>query len=180
MNQLAKFGIILGAICLAATLVLAVTYEVTRPKIEAQLKQEEQAALKAIIPSADSFSEKSIGGIEYFDAKKGGETIGYCIRVVANGYNGYIRMILGIDKAGIIKGMDVLEQYETPGLGSKIDEVRPGEKDPWFLRQFIGKHAATVTIKKDVDAITGATISSKAVTDAANKTVGEFLEKMRK
>ena len=180
MSQLAKFGMILGIICLAATLVLAVTYEVTKPKIEAQLKSEENAALKEILPGADAFKEKSVDGIEYFDAMKGGDLVGYCVRVVANGYNGYIRIVVGIDRSGVIKGVQVLEQYETPGLGSKITEVRPGEKDAWFLRQFKGKSAATVTLKKDVDAITGATISSRAVTNAVRDTVTEFLSKVGK
>lgn len=180
MNQLARFGVMLGSICLAATLVLAVTYEITRPRIEAQLKKEENDALKAIMPSADSFAEKSTDGIEYFEARKAGELVGYCVRVSGPGYNGYIRMLVGIDRSGTIKGMDVLEHYETPGLGSKIKETRHGEKDPWFLKQFVGKQAATVTVNRDIDAITGATISSKAVTDAINKTAGEFLSKVKR
>ena len=180
MNKLFKFGFILSVTCLTATLVLALTYEVTKPKIEAELKGEESAALKEILPGADTFKEKSIEGIEYFDAMKDGELIGYCVRVVANGYNGYIRLVVGIDRSGIIKGVQVLEQYETPGLGSKITEVRPGEKDAWFLRQFKGKSASTVTLKKDVDAITGATISSRAVTNAVRDTVSDFLSKIGK
>ena len=180
INQLVKFGLILGVICLAATFVLAVTYEITKPKIEAQLKREEDAALKAIMPLADSFTERTTDGIEYFEAIKNGDIIGYCIRASGVGYNGYIRMIVGIDRSGIIKGIDVLEQYETPGLGNKIEEIRHGDRDPWFLQQFIGKDARSVAIKKDIDAITGATISSKAVTDAVNKTVSEFMEKVKR
>jgi Na+-translocating ferredoxin:NAD+ oxidoreductase subunit G len=180
MNQMAKFGMILGIICLAATLVLAVTYEVTKPKIEAELKTEEQAALKNIVPSADSFEAKSIGDIEYFDALKDGALVGYCIKVTAAGYSGYMRIIVGVDTNGIIKGVNILEHQETPGLGSKINEVKPGDTEPYFLRQFKGKQARTVAVKKDIDAITGATISSKAVTDAINRTVSEFLLKVKR
>lgn len=179
MNQMAKFGMILGIICLAATLVLAVTYEVTRPKIEAELKIEEQAALKKIVPEADSFEAKSIGDIEYFDALKDGALVGYCIKVTGVGYSGYMRIIVGIDTNGIIKGVNILEHQETPGLGSKVNEVKPGDTEPYFLRQFKGKQARTVAVKRDIDAITGATISSKAVTDAINKTVNEFLLKVK-
>ena len=180
MNQMAKFGIILGVICLIATLVLAFTYEVTKPKIDAALRAEEEAALKKIMPDATAFEPKTAGEIEYFEALKDGELTGYCIKAVGSGYGGYIRIIVGIDPSGVIKGVRILEHQETPGLGSKINEVRPGEKEPYFLRQFRGKLARTVAIKKDVDAITGATISSKAVTDAINKTVSEFLEKVKK
>ena len=180
MNQLVKFGLVLGVICLAATLVLAVTYEVTKPKIEEQLKTEEQNALRSIIPSADSFSEKALDGIEYFEALKGKTVVGYCVRVAGSGYNGYIRMIAGVDLNGTIQGVAVLEHSETPGLGAKINEIRPGESEPWFLKQFKGKSAGTLAIKKDIDAITGATISSKAVTDAIRKTVDDLFGKLKK
>ena len=159
---------------------MALTYQITKPKIDEQLRIEEQNALREIVPEADSFKEKTLGGIDYFDAMKGNKLIGYCIKVIGNGYNGFIRLIVGIDLEGKIKGVRVLEHQETPGLGAKIDEVRPGEKDPWFLRQFIDKSATTIEVKKDIDAITGATISSKAVTDAVNKTVNEFFSKLKK
>lgn len=180
MNQLFKFGIILGAICLIATLVLAVTYEITKPKIDQELKREEQNALRTIIPQADSFNEKSLDGIEYFEALKGKTLVGYCIRITASGYNGYIRLITGINTEGIIEGVEILEHYETPGLGAKINEVKQGEKEPYFLRQFKGKPATSIEVKKNIDAITGATVSSKAVTDAVNRAVTEFLNKKGK
>jgi len=179
VNQLFRFGLILGVVCLIATLVLAVTYEVTRPKIEAELKREEQEALKEIITGADSFEAKSLDGIDYFEARRSGALAGYCIKATVNGYNGFLRMIVGITPDGTVKGVRVLEHQETPGLGARIDEVRPGEKEPWFLRQFVGKEARTVTVKKDVDAITGATITSRAVSDAVNKAAAEFLEKIK-
>jgi len=180
MSQLTKFGLILGVICLTATLVLAVTYEVTKPKIEEPLKKEEQSALKSIMPSADSFSEKTLDEIGYFEALKGKTVVGYCVRVVGSGYSGYIRMIAGVDLNGIIQGVAILEHSETPGLGAKINEIRPGESEPWFLRQFKGKNAGIIAVKRDIDAITGATISSKAVTDAIRKTVDELLSKLKR
>lgn len=179
MNKMVKFGLILGLICLIATFVLAVTYQITKPKIDEQLRLEEQAALKEIIPEAGSFNKKTLEDIEYFEAVKGGGIAGYCIRITAVGYNGYIRLIAGIDKSGIIKGVRILEHYETPGLGARINEVKPGEKDPWFLRQFAGRPVGAIAVKKDIDAITGATISSKAVSDAIEKSVNEFLAKVK-
>ena len=179
MKQLLKFGLILCGICLAATLVLAVTYEITKPKIAEQLRLEEKEALEAILPAADTFTEKKIGEIEYFEATKDGELKGYCIRATGIGYGGFIRMVVGINTQGVIEGIEVLEHQETPGLGAKIDEVKPGEKDPWFLRQFKGKSAATIAVRKNINAITGATISSRAVTDAVRKTVTEFMAKVK-
>lgn len=180
LNQMVKFGLILGIICLSATLVLALTYEVTKPRIEAVMKAEEQEALKTIMPEADSFKPGAIDGTEYFEALKGDDLIGYCLKVTGNGYGGYMRIIVGIDKTGVIKGVRVLEHQETPGLGSKINEVRPGESEPYFLKQFRGKDATTVEVRHNIDAITGATISSKAVTDAVSGAVNDFLTKVHK
>jgi len=173
VNQMVKFGLILGTICLAATLVLAFTYEITKPKIDAEMRREEQAALKTIMPEADSFTAKVIDGIEYFEALRRSELIGYCIKVTGSGYAGYIRIIVGINPKGVIEGVRILEHQETPGLGAKISDMS-------FLKQFIGKSARTVKVRRDIDAITGATISSKAVTDSISKTVDEFLAKVNR
>ena len=180
MSQLVKFGLILGIICLTATLVLAVTYQVTKPKIDAQLKAEEQSALKRIVPEAGSFKEKTIGDIDYFEAWKGSELAGYCLKVTGTGYNGFMRIVVGIGPDGPIKGVAILEHQETPGLGARVNEIKPGEESPWFLRQFIGKDARTIEVKRNIDAITGATISSRAVTESINKAVTEFLDKVRR
>jgi electron transport complex protein RnfG len=118
--------------------------------------------------------------MEYFEAVKEKNVVGYCIKATGEGYGGYIRMMIGINPDGVIKGVRILEHQETPGLGAKINEVRPGEKDAWFLRQFVGKSARTVEVRKNIDSITGATISSRGVTDAVNKTVTEFLAKIKK
>lgn len=180
MNQLIRFGVVLATICLIATLVLAVTHEITKPLIEDKLRIEEETALKAIIPDADSFNEKEADEISYFEAMRDNRLVGYCVRVTGNGYNGFIRMIVGIDLNGEIQGVKILEHQETPGLGSKINEVLLGEKEPYFLRQFKGKQARSVAVKKDIDAITGATISSRAVTVAISLTVSEFLAKVKR
>ena len=173
-----KFGIILAVICLMATLVLAVTYEVTKPQIDVSMKNEEKEALELILPEADSFNEKTKDGIDYYEALKGKELIGYCVKTVGNGYSGFIRIIVGIDLNGVITGVEVIEHSETPGLGAKIEEIKPGEKSPWFLKQFVGKPASEIEVNKNIDAITGATVSSKAVTEAVNKAVSEFSEKI--
>src|SRR3989338_6467020 len=124
MSQLIRFGLTLGLICLLATFVLAVTYEVTRPKIEEQFKIEEESALKEILPEAESFVAKTVDGTEYFEALKNSNPIGYCVKATGNGYSGYIRLIFGMDLNGVIKGVRVLEHHETPGLGSKISETK--------------------------------------------------------
>jgi len=173
MNQLVKYGLILAAICFAAALVLSFVYQVTRPAIEEGRRQEEEAARRALLPQADIFEKKSAGEMEYYEGRRAGKTIGYCLTVVGNGYSGFLRMMVGIDPEGAISGLRVLEHQETPGLGARIIEVKRGEDDPWFLRQFRGKAGRKLALK-DIQAITGATITSRAVTDAVRATVDDF------
>lgn len=178
MKQLLKFGLVLGLICCIATAVLAVTYRVAKPKIDEQLRQEEERGRKETLPDADSFNRKTVDEIEYFEGMRAGKLVGYCIKVVTKGYGGYIRLMVGVDTRGVIKGVKILEHHETPGLGSKINEALPDEKEPWFLRQFKGTSAKAVSLDTNIDAITGATISSTAVTDAIRDTVTEFFSKV--
>ena len=178
-KQLVRFGLILSSICFIASLVLAVTYEVTKPVIEAQARSEEEKALAALLPEADRFEKKDIEEIEYYSGYKKDRLIGYCVKAVGNGYGGFFHMIVAIGRDGIIKGIEILDHQETPGLGSKIKEIRQGEDAPWFLRQFKGKDGRKIQLK-DIDAITGATISSRAVTDTVNKSINEFLAKVKK
>ena len=77
--------------------------------------------------------------------------------------------MVGVDSLGAIQGMKVLKQVETPGLGTKVEEIKYGEEDPWFTRQFLSKQADQVAVDKDggdIQSITGATISSRALTQS--------------
>ena len=140
----------------------------------------QEEAMKEIFANADSFTAKRCADIDYLEVSEAGKPAGYCLNVAARGYSGPICMLVGIDPQGMIKGVRILTHNETPGIGARINEVLPGQKRPWFLEQFVGKPGRTVTLKKDVDAVTGATISSNAVTSAINSSVNEFLSKMKK
>ena len=135
----------------------------------------QKEALTEIFPGASSFTPKKCGTMDYFEVSSSGKMAGYCINVVARGYGGPICMVVGIDPAGTIKGIRILGHCETAGIGSRINETAAGEKEPWFLRQFAGKRAGALALHKDVDAVSGATISSEAVTDAVNSSVSIFL-----
>ena len=176
VKQLLKFGFILSAICFVAALVLAATYVITKPSIEARAAQEEAAALRLILPEADRFEKKDIGETKYYEGYRANRLIGYCVKAIGTGYGGYLHLITGIDVKGQIKGIEILDHQETPGLGSKIKKTRKGETEPYFLRQFKGKDGRRMTLK-DIDAITGATISSKAIVDTITKSINEFFEK---
>ncbi len=154
---------------------LAQVYKITKPAIEKQKKIEEEKINKEIFPEAAEFVEKEKNGIKYFSVLNSEkEEIGKVFTTSSLGYGGYIKIKVGIDKNGKIKGIKILHHNETPGLGAKITEDR-------FLSQFKGKTVEELYLKKDksegkIDAITGATISSRAVTDGVRK----LLEKINK
>jgi electron transport complex protein RnfG len=158
--------------------VLSVTYKFTHSRIEAQAITEEKAALDGVYPEASDFGEEKIGDETYYVAKKDNKLIGYIIRAKNRGYASTITMLVSFDPKGEIKGIKILTQEETPGLGAKINEVRYGEKKPWFLQQFEGKRAQELDLK-NIQAITGATISSKAVLDGVKKSVTDFLTQIK-
>lgn len=174
-----RYGLILLTICLCASLVLSTTYKFTHSRIEAQLINEEKGALDEVFIGATEFEQKTIEGRDYYLAKQGGKASGYIIKVEAKGYSGAIKMLVGFDFNGEIKGIKILSHSETPGLGAKINESRYGEDSPWFLKQFEGKNAKELELGKDVQAITAATISSRAVLEGVKKEVSDFLSKVK-
>jgi len=167
--------LILTIITALSGYLLAQVYKTTKPAIEKQKKIEEEKVNRGIFPDGVEFIEKEENGVKYFsvlNSKK--EEIGKIFTTSSLGYGGYIKIKVGIDKNGKIKGIKILQHNETPGLGAKITEDK-------FLSQFKGKTAEELYLKKDksegrIDAITGATISSRAVTDGVRK----LLEKINK
>lgn len=157
MNETMKLGIILMIVTLIASIALALTNRYTTPQIEIQKELAVKESLNKVI-KADSFSEKD-GYYEAYDKDR--KLIGRVLKVEAPGYSSIINALVGIDLYNKVTGIDVVSQQETPGLGANI------EKDS-FLKQFIGKTKEDLRIEKDggkIDAITGATISSRAITD---------------
>lgn len=95
------------------------------------------------------------------------------IQVAPKGYGGAINMVVGVSDAGEVTGVAIISMSETPGLGSKAN-------DDSFLNQFIGKRAG-VSIGKgsnNVDAITGATVTSRAVTAGVSEALDTYAEKL--
>ena len=172
MNQLVRFGLILALICMIASLILSVTYKFTKPVIDERMREEEKAALALIMPDADKFEQKQVGDEKYYIAYEKGKFKAYCVKVVSWGYSSYIRMLVGVDKKGIIQGVEILEQHETPGLGNQISKKS-------FTAQFKAKDATKIQLK-DIHAITGATISSKAVVKGIHDGIDKFFVLLKK
>lgn len=100
-----------------------------------------------------------------YEATVGGENAGYAIKVVASGSQDNIEMMVGVDGEGAVSGVSIVKNSETSGIGSKVMTNVNG-----VLDQFIGKSAAdgTLAVGTNVDAISGATVSTKGVTTGVN------------
>lgn len=168
-------AIALLVICLVATTLLAGTNMITMEKIALNAVEKENASRMVVIPTADSFSEVVTleNGITYCEAfTKDGDSIGYVFTSGAKGYGGTVGVMIGIDNDGVITGIEILSHSETPGLGANAT----GEA---FKSRFSGK-SGELTVDKNsndgqnIQAITAATITSKAVVSAVNMALAEF------
>ncbi|HVN67537.1 MAG TPA: FMN-binding protein, partial [Candidatus Sulfotelmatobacter sp.] len=125
---------------------LAYVYMLTQPRINANAGLALEQARKEVLP--------------------GGQ--GQAIPVTVTGYHGPISMMVGIDNGGKVSGVKIISQKETAGLGADIVK-------PKFLKQFIGKDAKSkLEVKQDIDAITGASISSRAVCQGVKDALEKF------
>ncbi len=165
MNEIVRFGITLFIVTFVASLALALTNQYTLTKIDEQKKLAVTNSLNKVI-SADDFIEKE----GYYEVYKNKEVVGKVLKVELQGYSSIISALVGVDTQGKITGIDVVSQQETPGLGTKIAEES-------FLKQFIGKEKKELTLKKDgggIDAVTGATISSRAIVEGIKRVMEEY------
>lgn len=168
MKDALRFGFILGIICIVAAGLLAGVDILTKPKILAQEKLEEELSLKAIFPLAAEFNEIREGGeTAYFKViDSSGKIIGVAFTASAKGYAGEIKTLAGMSNDGKIAAIKIISHNETPGLGSRITAAN-------FTDRFKGKDDLS-----KVEAITGATISSKAVIDSVRKKAEEIRIKL--
>ncbi len=158
---------VLTLICLVAGASLSITHHFTEDKIREAEKAETERALSEIFPSAEFIGENG-----YYKAMKNGEFIGYAAIVEGKGYGGTIKMAIGICLDETIKRVRVISQSETPGLGSRVAEDE-------FLIQFEGKNLEELKLRGEggeIDAITGATISSDAVVDIVREEFQKLVE----
>ena len=153
------------------------------PKAKVKLERKINA-IKLVLPEFDNnpledfkivISEFAKDSVEIYPAFKNGEPVGTAvIGTSEKGYSGLIKIMVGFNPDESIKNIVVLEQKETPGLGTKM-------KDEKFMRQFRGKNPSELNLKPtkdggDVDALTGATISTRAFGEAAQMAYDVFVE----
>ena len=149
-------------VCLVSAGLLAGVYELTKADIAKAEQNKQENALKGVLPEFDTIKTDSIVGTPVFKAFKGDQYVGVATIASAMGFSDQIIIMVGLDKANNIVNYEVLSQKETPGLGTKCVD--------WFKNQINGKSIDTdFKVKQDggdVDAITAATISSRAFLNA--------------
>ena len=177
-SSLTNMLLSLTLITLVAAGLLAGIYSLTKDTIAATNAAKQQAAIIAVLPQVEGLNiaePLEVDGITIFKAHQGDTFAGAAVKVAENGFGGTFHVMVGFDNAGTITGFEVLDHQETPGLGSKMQE--------WFqnVRTIIGLNPAqsNLTVSKDggeVDAITAATISSRAFLAAVNKAYNAYAE----
>ncbi len=164
-------------ICLIATTLLAGTNLITSEKIALNAVETEKASRMLVLPEGKEYGEVTTleSGITYcVGLDESGNQVGYVFTANAKGYGGTVAVMVGLDNEGIITGIEILSHSETPGLGANAT------KDD-FKGRFFGK-SGELTVDKtsndgqNIQAITAATITSKAVTGAVNSVTAAFEE----
>ncbi|TQQ84117.1 RnfABCDGE type electron transport complex subunit G [Peptacetobacter hominis] len=184
MNSMVKVGGTLLIICAVASFLLAGTNKITAPVIEQRNIRANNELRQAVLPDATDFkqvdaSQFSGAGdglvVEAYEGLNGSETVGYTFKATPSGYGGAIEVIVGISLDGTITGVDIGNMSETAGLGAKASEDA-------FKGQYAGKAIATplevskgsVSADNQILAISGATITSTAVTNGVNAAIDVF------
>lgn len=159
-------ALILTAICATATLILALTNMLTEGKI-AENAAARAAQSRMLVLEAADYRQLDDEGRVYGAIDSDGKQLGVVVVTQVSGYGGAIEVMTGVRSSGRVSGVTVLSMSETQGMGAKT-------KDSNFLDQFIGANDPDLAVEKDggsVNAVSGATISSRAVTNAVNSAI---------
>ncbi|MCF7803375.1 MAG: FMN-binding protein [Candidatus Marinimicrobia bacterium] len=188
MNTTGKMIIVLTLIATLSGGVLSSWDGYTAPKIEQYRLEQLRQAIGDVLPAHETYEKIETDTKTFYVGKDAGDaTVGIAFLAIGSGFQGEIRMMVGVTPDfSEITGLAILEQVETPGLGTKIVEDPTNKQNPdWFTDQFQGVDPIPgISVVKNqkpagesqVQAITGATISSKSVVDILNNTIADAKE----
>ena len=174
-NSFKNMFLSLTGIALVAAFLLSAIYLLTKDTIENAKQKKQQEAIRNVLPKFDHFDTHVVDGLTIHRAYLNDKFVGAAVESFSpNGFSGEIRIIVGFDTAGNIINYNVLEQQETPGLGTKIVD--------WFKTprgNIIGKNPSNniLKLKRDggeIDGITASTISSRAFLEAVAAAYNAF------
>ena len=181
-----KLTVTLFVTCVIVAGLLGGVNAITKDKIAEINWEKTVAAMKAVVadPEATTFSDALENTAEMeaaclaggatlqnvYEVQVDGAAAGYAIKVSASGSQGAIEMMVGVDGEGTVTGVSIVKHSETSGIGTKVAENEPHSAGVGMLTQFEGKSAAdgTLAVGTNVDAVSGATVSSRGVTAGVN------------
>ena len=181
-----KLTVTLLITCVVVAGLLGGVNAITKDKIAAINWEKTVQAMKAVVadPDATTFSDAMdktaemeaaclAGGAtlqDVYEVQVGGQAAGYAIKVSASGSQGAIEMMVGVDGEGAVTGVSIVKHSETSGIGTKVADNEPNKAGVGMLSQFEGMSAAdgTLAVGTNVDAVSGATVSSRGVTAGVN------------
>jgi Na+-translocating ferredoxin:NAD+ oxidoreductase subunit G len=179
-RDIIKITLNLVVVYLIGGLILALVYAKTSPIMFKNAVVAKEQALKKLMPEADRIEKLGDWSVhekhaEYYRAMKNGAVTGYIIQSYGKGYSSYINTLIAVDTDFKVLKINILGHAETPGLGDEIESAG-------FQNQFTGKDSDHLKVLKTettdyIQAISGATISSRAVTEDAVKNGVDFLRK---
>lgn len=181
MGKIVKLGAVLFVITAVTGMILGGVYTLTLEPIRAAKEHEKTEAMIATLPGATAFETVDIEGgagavKEINKGTANGELIGYNFTVTPKGYGGLVEIIAGVTKEGRLMAIKIINHSETPGLGAKAIEES-------FLSQFRDKRVRNLVVTKseiandsEIQAISGATITSKAVAQGVSDALAYFWE----
>jgi len=163
--------IFITLVAFVSVALVAWTDSITKAQIENQQEQKIQSMLKEMFPDMSRYTLEDDIYIIYSD----GAEVGYAFLAVGKGYGGKISILVGLEDEDTIKGITIISQSETPGLGGRIAESA-------FADAFAGVNVNDVALRQEggqIDGITGATISSRAVVEAVRTTAMEKVKALK-
>ena len=154
--------------------IAAINWENTQKAMKAVVADPEGSSFSAVPELSSEMTDAASGAgaslTELYEVQAGGAPAGYAMKIVASGSQGNIEMMVGLDAEGAVSGVSVVDHSETSGIGSKVIDNEPTAKGVGVLTQFVGKSAAdgALNVGSNIDAITGATVSTKGITTGVN------------
>ncbi len=159
--------VVLVATCAAAGLLLGLVHELTTPLVEENRQVRAAKMYAELIPEAEEFVPCELDSEQVTACMEARPGKGWIIVAQEKGYGGFVSMAVAFNPDGSIRRVQALQNNETPGLGTKV-------ADDFFIEQFASRPAEELELS-DIDAITGATISSRAALGAINDAIAQFV-----
>ena len=184
LRKALRLGGTLFAVTAVTGLILGFVEHGTRIAIEKAQLEAKAEALRTVMSDADNFKNAAMPAPDDYvtdiqEALNGTENVGYCFTVKSKGFGGMVEFIVGIANDGTVRGINILNHSETPGLGAKSTE-------PEFYGQFANRSKLPLKVVKgsaeaddEIAAISGATITSNAVTTGVNAAVDYWSKNLK-